>query len=111
MDIGAYFASNPTMLGDGRGETALAKNLFTRGDMNRNILPCQSCHGEGGKGRTLPTETRPSIGGQHKNYLREQLRNWRSGERCNSPNGVMKIIAKSLSDSEIEALALYISGM
>jgi cytochrome c553 len=43
--------------------------------------------------------------------LREQLRNWRSGERSNSPNGVMNIIAKFLSDEEIEALALYISGL
>jgi cytochrome c553 len=110
-DIAAYFASNPIMQGISTGGSLLAKDIFTRGDMTRNILPCQSCHGEAGKGKTTPTETRPAIGGQHRIYLREQLRNWRSGERSNSPNGVMNIIAKFLSDEEIEALALYISGL
>jgi cytochrome c553 len=79
--------------------------------MNRNILPCQSCHGEAGKGISTPNETHPMIGGQHAIYLREQLRNWRNGSRSNSPNGIMNIIAKSLTDTEIEALSQYISGL
>lgn len=110
-DIAAYFASLPVMPGDGEGENQIARNLFTRGDMRRNILPCQSCHGETGKGKNSPTETRPVIGGQHRIYLREQLRNWREGERHNSPEGIMNIIAKSLTDAEIEALSHYISGL
>jgi cytochrome c553 len=50
-------------------------------------------------------------GGQHKGYLRAQLLHWRSGERSNSPDGVMNKIAKSLTDSEIESLIDYISGL
>ncbi len=111
LDIAAYFASHPIMQGDGTGNSQLARDIFTRGDLARNILPCQSCHGEAGKGKSTATETRPVIGGQHRNYLREQLRNWRSGARSNSPDGVMNIIAKSLSDTEIEALSNYISGL
>jgi len=111
LDIAAYFSSNPIMQGEGAGSSPLAMDIFTRGDLARNILPCQSCHGEAGKGKSTPTETRPVIGGQHRNYLREQLRNWRSGERSNSPDGVMNIIAKSLSDTEIDALSNYISGL
>ncbi len=110
-DIAAYFASNPTMQGDGTGGNQFAMDIFTRGDMTRNILPCQSCHGEAGKGKSSPAETRPVIGGQHRIYLREQLRNWRNGARNNSPNGVMNIIAKSLNDTEIDSLSNYISGL
>jgi cytochrome c553 len=110
-DIATYFASNPTMQGDGTGENPIAIEIFTHGDMERGIPACQSCHGETGKGKATPTETRPVIGGQHTNYLREQLRNWRSGARNNSPNGIMNIVAKHLSDTEIEALSQYISGL
>jgi cytochrome c553 len=110
LDIATYFASNPAMKGE-VGESQLGKDIFTYGDMNRNILPCQSCHGEAGKGISTPNETHPMIGGQHAIYLREQLRNWRNGSRSNSPNGIMNIIAKSLTDTEIEALSQYISGL
>jgi len=111
MDIASYFAGNPAMQGDGTGGSQIALDIFTRGDMARGIPPCQSCHGETGKGKTTPTDTHPVIGGQHRNYLREQLRNWRSGARNNSPNDVMNIVAKFLSDEEIEALSQYISGL
>jgi cytochrome c553 len=79
--------------------------------MTRNIMPCKSCHGENGKGKYSVTGCTPVIGGQHMIYLREQLRNWRKGERANSPGGVMNVIAKSLSDTEIQALADFISGL
>jgi cytochrome c553 len=51
------------------------------------------------------------IGGQHNAYLRAQLLNWRSGERGNSPGGMMNKAAKSLTDAEIEALSDYLSGL
>ena len=111
FDIAAYFASNPVMQSEGREESRVAQELYFRGDMSRNIMPCKSCHGENGKGKYSPTECYPVIAGQHMIYLREQLRNWRSGERANSPGGVMNVIAKSLSDAEIQSLSDFISGM
>lgn len=110
-DIAAYYASNPAMQGEVARASLIARDIFVRGDMTRNILPCKSCHGETGKGKFSVTECYPVIGGQHMIYLREQLRNWRKGERTNSSGGVMNVIARSLSDDEIEALANYISGM
>jgi cytochrome c553 len=110
-DIAAWFSGNKTMQGESAVASLLAKVIFTRGDMTRNILPCKSCHGETGKGKFSETGSYPVIGGQQRVYLREQLRNWRSGARANSPGGVMNIIAKYLSDDEIEALANYISGL
>ncbi|MES2932366.1 MAG: c-type cytochrome [Pseudomonadota bacterium] len=109
-DIAAYFASNETMKGNAAVDTQNAKSLFLRGDMKRDILPCASCHGQAGKGTFSGSESYPAIGGQHKTYLREQLRNWRSGVRGGSGNA-MNIITRSLSDAEIEALSTYISGL
>jgi cytochrome c553 len=109
-DIAAHYSGSPVMQGDGVEENKIARELYFRGDMTRNIMPCKSCHGETGKGKYSETECYPVIGGQHMIYLREQLRNWRKGERANSPGGVMNVIAKSLSDTEIQALADFISG-
>ena len=111
VDIVAYFASQKQMSGNGKGGNQFAKNLFSKGDKARNILPCESCHGVNGKGKAPNIATYPVIGGQHKAYLHAQLINWRSGERSNSPDGVMNKITKSLTDAEIDTLADYISGL
>jgi cytochrome c553 len=111
MDIAAYFASQKKMQGNGKGEDPVAKNLFLKGDTSRDIPPCMSGHGENGKGKAPNISTYPVIGGQHKGYLRAQLTHWRSGERSNSPDGVMNKVAKSLTDAEIEALTDYLSGL
>lgn len=110
-DIAAYFASQKKMQGNGKGDNPVAKNLFTKGDAKRGIPPCQSCHGVNGKGKAPNIATYPVTGGQHKGYLVAQLVNWRSGERSNSPDGVMNKVAKTLTDAEINALTDYISGL
>ncbi len=111
VDIAAYFSSQNKMQGNGTGANPVAKQLFTKGDASRGIPPCMSCHGSNGKGQSPGVSTYPVIGGQHKGYLRAQLSHWRSGERSNSPDGVMNKVAKSLTDAEIEALTDYISGL
>ena len=111
LDIVAYFASQKQMSGDGKSGNPTGKNLFTKGDMARGVLPCEGCHGVNGKGQAPDISSFPVIGGQHKDYLKTQLAHWRSGERSNSADGVMNNIAKSLTDAEIEALADYISRL
>ncbi|MGZ8220306.1 MAG: c-type cytochrome [Methylobacter sp.] len=110
-DIGAYFASQKVMQGDGVRDNPLARNLFVDGDQGRDIPSCVSCHGDSGKGGIVGNVIYPVIGGQRAIYLRTQLVNWKLGDRSNSPGGVMNKIAKSLSDDEINALADYISGL
>lgn len=111
IDIAAYYASQNKMSGNGTANNPVGRNLFLKGDASRNIPSCISCHGTNGKGLAPNIATYPLIGGQHKGYLRAQLLHWRSGERSNSPDGVMNKIAKNLTDAEIDALSDYLSGL
>lgn len=65
---------------------------------------CQNCHGEDGVA-TLPGAA--NLSGQQKEYLREQLRAFRSGSRQNPQ---MSVIAKMLTDDDIESLSGWYSS-
>jgi cytochrome c553 len=110
-DITAYFASQPMMKGDGTEGNPLGKKLFLEGDMTRMMVACVNCHGVNGKGKTPRNSVFPVLGGQHKDYLRGQLLNFRGGDRANSPGGVMNIITQKMTDAELEALVDYISRL
>lgn len=66
---------------------------------------CQICHGENGVA-VLPGAA--NLSGQQKEYLREQLRAYRSGSR-RGPQ--MNVIAKPLTDADIENLAEWYSSI
>ncbi|MDR3353292.1 MAG: cytochrome c4 [Zoogloeaceae bacterium] len=107
-DISAYFASLPVMRGEkSAADLEKGRKLYMKGDPERYILPCQSCHGEAGRGGA--DETIPSVGGQHRRYLVKQLSEFKKTVRQNSPDA-MNQIAAALSDEEIEALADYLAA-
>jgi len=108
-DIAAYFASQDKMKGDGSGDPT-GEEIFLHGDTSKMRLGCVNCHGVRGKGLESKISMFPVIGGQQKDYIRRQLINFRDGYRTNSPNGIMNRITSSLTDSEIESLAEYISA-
>lgn len=110
IDIAAHFAVGTPAPGEGKGDS-LGRELFANGDPARDLPACATCHGQDGKGFASGAILYPSVRGQHSVYLREQLRNWRMGERHNSPDGVMNTIAKPLTDAEINALAEYLSSL
>ncbi|MDH3320300.1 MAG: c-type cytochrome [Betaproteobacteria bacterium] len=66
---------------------------------------CQTCHGEDGKA-SLPGAG--NLSGQQKEYLIGQLRAFRSGSRRNEQ---MSIIAKPLTDAEIENVSEWYSSI
>jgi cytochrome c553 len=110
-DIAAYFASQPIMKGDHPSSNKIGKKLFENDDLSRMMVRCNSCHGASGKGMDPGNPVYPVIGGQHKEYLAGQLLNFRKGARNNSSGGVMNITVHRLSDTELDALADYISGL
>jgi cytochrome c553 len=62
---------------------------------------CTTCHGPLGISQ-LPNA--PHLAGQPEIYVMEQLKHYRDGKRANE---VMAVIAKSLSDKDIEDLAAW----
>ena len=66
---------------------------------------CQNCHGEDGVA-VLPGAA--NLSGQQKEYLRQQLRAYRSGSRRDPQ---MSIIAKALTDADIENFAEWYSSI
>lgn len=91
------------------------ERLYREGDPARGVLACAACHGADGKTSIaqpgVPAELIPVIGGQDRHYLEEQLLNWHSGSRSNSPAAIMNIAVKSLTTSELQALAEYLEAL
>jgi cytochrome c553 len=108
-DVAAYFARQTRMIGDGSEGNPVGKNIYLRGEASKLILACVNCHGIKGKGLDPSISMFPVIGGQHSDYIRKQLVDFRGRSRTNSPNGIMNTIAKELTDAEIDAVADYVS--
>lgn len=66
---------------------------------------CVTCHGRNG---ISMAPLFPNLAGQKPAYLASQLRMFRSGERKSEQ---MNIIAKSLSDQDIDNLASYFESL
>eukprot|EP01037_Dinobryon_pediforme_P001486 gene1486-1508_t len=86
----------------------LGRHLQQLGDNARAIPACGNCHGPQGRGTD---QLLPPLAGLSAVYLRAQLREWRSGERHNDDEGVMRNVASKLTDDEIASLAEYYASM
>ncbi|MEW7976177.1 MAG: c-type cytochrome, partial [Candidatus Sedimenticola endophacoides] len=84
---------------------AVGAYLYRNGNRFSGVAACQSCHGAEGQG----TRQLPRLAGQHKRYLLDQLQSFNQRTRSND-NAIMHTIASKLTEFEMEALALYISG-
>ncbi|WP_369796680.1 cytochrome c [Phenylobacterium sp. CCH12-B4] len=106
--VAAYYA-NLTPVGARNGAagsrpTTVARVLYHRGDVARGLPACAGCHGAIGEGLGAGV---PPLADQPAPYLREQLSQWRRGQRRNDPRGVMAAISGRLTTLEAEALARY----
>lgn len=68
-------------------------------------VACALCHGRNGVA-TMPGA--PNLAGQQQIYVAEQLKLYRSGAR---PNAVMNVIAKTLTDKEIDGLSQWYASI
>ena len=67
--------------------------------------PCAVCHGALGLSATPDA---PNLAGQPQVYVEAQLRAYRSGKRQHE---VMAVMAKTLSDDDIRALAAWYASL
>jgi cytochrome c553 len=108
--VAAFYAGQkliPEMARD-KDTIELGQKIFRGGIAEKNVPACAGCHGPAGAG--MPAQY-PLLGGQYAEYIELQLKAFRSGERANDPNRMMRMTAARLSDAEIRAVANYIAGL
>jgi cytochrome c553 len=90
------------------GLLAVSGSACRAGDLKAGrtkALMCQACHGIDGLSKVPDA---PSIAGQIEPYLVAQLQAFKSGAR---KNDAMSVVARSLSDQDIQDLATYYSAI
>jgi len=92
-DIAAFFQGEPVV---SSGNTV--------GTPPAAVQTCAACHGTDGVG-ILPEY--PTIAGQHADYIRQALKDYRSGKR---QNAIMNGFASQLSDADIKAVAAHFAS-
>lgn len=88
------------------GTVARGKTIVTAGDAAKQLPACVACHGAGLTGMQPGI---PGLVGLHPAYVAAQLTRWRVGDRRAAEPDCMKRIASRLSESDVAAVAAYLS--
>lgn len=108
-DISAFYASKPLPpAAESSGGNDIAIKLVKRGDGPRFLAPCESCHGRHGEGKIVDI---PALAGQKEAYFIASMQEYKSNRRSNDIYSRMRLIAGTLSDEEIKALASHYASM
>jgi cytochrome c553 len=103
-DLAKYYSSQKATAPQTGGALAeTGKDIFANGVAEHSVPPCGACHGDNGEGAADV----PRIAGQHGEYLRHQLEDFRSLVR---ENQVMHANTKDMTDSEIEAIVSFLAN-
>ena len=113
-NLAAYYASLPGKVRAAAGDAdalARAEAIYRGGDLERGVPACAACHSPSGEGNALAGF--PRLSGQPAAYTVAQLTAFREGKRTTDEDygGMMRDIARTLTDGEIEALANYLQGL
>ncbi len=110
LNLAAYFASQKQKPGTAnKDKVAAGEKIYRGGIMASGVAACSGCHGPLGIGNAAAKF--PRISGQHSKYIIKQLKAFRSGARNNDTGKMMRNVVAKMSDSEIEAVAEYVSGL
>ena len=102
LDLAAYYASLPKARTAPTSYDETLPALVRVGDPMRNIAPCISCHG--GVDQKLGA---PWLEGMPKQYLMQQLADFKSGKRRNDGQQQMRNVARAMTVKEIESVANF----
>jgi cytochrome c553 len=107
--LAIYFSAQVRKPGepDDKAAVGLGKMIFHDGNEETGVPACVGCHQLQGAGLYIY----PKIGGQHAQYLVQQLKNFAAEERANDSSRLMRVTAHRLSEEEIHAVAQYLSGL
>lgn len=109
-DLAAYFAlQTPTHGQTESNLLALGQIIYRGGNLNSGVPACSACHGATGAGNAEAGY--PALAGQQMDYVIQTLHNFREDKRSNDDQGIMRDIAKKMTEAEIKAVASYIAGL
>ncbi len=117
-NLAAYYAALPAKPAGHADAASRGGRLFLDGDPDQGVPPCQGCHGPTGQGpRAYPSDapqppwaTFPRLQGQSAIYVTKELGDFSSGARSGTSNAlIMRGVAKTLGDADIQALSTYIA--
>lgn len=110
-DLAAWYSSQKvTPKAADASLIATGERLYRGGSKENGTAACIACHGPTGQGN-MPAAW-PAIAGQHATYTAKQLRAYRGKERTSDGDTqIMRNVAASLDDDDIQALASYIQGL
>jgi len=109
-NLAAYFAAQKpaSAAATDRALATAGQRIYRGGNSDTGLPACSGCHSPDGAG--IPAQY-PRLAGQHGDYTVAQLQAFRSGDRSNDANAMMRTIAGRLSDKDMAALAQYITGL
>lgn len=103
----SFHALNPKpAVGGPKDLVASGSEIYKNGVPSADVPPCASCHGPDAKGNGAI----PRLAGQLYPYVIAQLTNW-AKERTETNSEIMAPIAHGLTDSQINAVASYVSNL
>jgi cytochrome c553 len=109
-NLASYYATLEQSGGTAEAELVeKGETIYRAGNPATGVPACSGCHGPAGLGSNLAKF--PRIAGQHSEYTAQTLQYFRSQERANDPNAMMRGVAANLTDEEINAVAAYVEGL
>lgn len=110
MNLAAFYAGQKPKENTAKEKelVQLGEKIYRGGIPDRGVAACAGCHSPNGAG--VPAQF-PRLAGQHAEYTEAQMKLWRSAERANDPNQMMRMVAARMSDREIRAVSDYIAGL
>jgi cytochrome c553 len=112
--IAEYFAAlrpppaEQTATDVGSAVLAHGRLLVTEGDQARGVPACSGCHGPELTGMEPGI---PGLVGLHKSYISAQLGAFRYGTRTAAEPDCMQLIAASLTESDVTAVAAWLASL
>lgn len=86
--------------------SGVGRYVFERGNAFTALPACLACHGTDARG----TNALPRLAGQHPGYIVAQMRGFAERQRVND-DSVMGVIANSMSELELQAVAIYLGQL
>jgi cytochrome c553 len=108
QDLAAFYASQKPTSESGT-VNGKGKNLYLAGNAASGVPACSGCHSPSGSGN--PQAVFPRLHGQYSAYIEKTLHDFKAGERGNDMNAMMRSVAAKLSETDISAVAEYVSTL